>query len=185
MFSAVVQSLASDAATRKTQVRVDPRPLKADPSIVELAPSVARAAPDLVSVVQEPLADVPPEVVAARSRVLERLGIAAADMYTYAACPGMLETPPDQLQSRRPHASCPGEAFSSAVLGLPRPGGAYLPSSRIDERRQDGRRFWSVRVLTRHLEPVGASFVASDAVVERTPDGAWRVVKMVPVVVIE
>ena len=185
LLSVIVRHVAGDAAAHHVALRIDPRPLKADPAIVELAPRVALAAPGLVSAIADPLAEVSVEAVDERARVLERTGIPAMDVYAHPACPGMLEIPPDLREGGRTHPDCPTKAFTVAILGLPRPGGAYWPGSRVDERQQNGRDVWSVRMIQRHLQPAGVNMVASDVVVERTPAGIWRVVKVVPLLFVE
>lgn len=103
------------------------------------------------------------------------------EVYAHASCPGMLEVPPDLRETGKPHPACPAQAYTVAILGLPRRGGAYS----IDERQQGGDDIWSVRVIQRHLEPTGVNMVASDVVVERTSVSGWKVMKVVPLFVVE
>ena len=158
-------------------LRVDPRPLRADPKLVTLNSALARAVPDRVTASSSPLAEVPAEVIRRRSEVLERLGVRQTDALDRPACAGLV--PWDRRPSIR--EGCPKEGqIKVAILGVPRPGGAYPPSS-LDEREEGLRQgYWTVRVIEKLLGPQGATSTTSDFVFEENADGTgWRLVKRV------
>jgi len=180
VFSIVAARLASDAGA--AALRVDPRPLGADPSIVEATRRLAAAAPDLVATPDTVLAAVPGGIVQARRRALEQARIAPGDVLAYAECPGGLGPPAPPPTAR---AGCPPTAWTVAAAGLSRPGGAYLPGSRVDERAQASLGYRSVRVIRRELRPSGATQAAYDFVLAPDPPNGWRIMKGVPLVVAE
>jgi hypothetical protein len=182
VFAAVVMRMSENA--RGVPLRVDPRPLRPDPAIVELTPSVALAAPDLVAAVPQVLAPVSRRVVHRRSAALARLGVPEGNVFQFAGCPAVL-LPPELRESQGRREGCPAEAHATAIVGIPRPGGAYWPGSHVDNRAQAAEGIWSTRVIQRHLSPAGASATASDYVAQRVADGRWRIIGVVHLLVAE
>jgi hypothetical protein len=180
IFSAVVERLASDAGVRN--LRIDPRPLSSNPSIVELTARLAAAAPDFVATPETVLAAVPRSVVEERKNASRRMGVAADDVRAYPDCPGGLASP---VAPPTPLDGCPANEYVVAVIGLSRPGGAFLPGSRVDERGQATLGYRSVRVIRREFRPNGATQTAYDFVLAPEPPGSWRIVKIVPLVIAE
>lgn len=184
LFTAVVRYMHS--APGGYSLRVDPRPLRPDPSLVELAPSVSVAAPDLVTTPLDPLEPIPARVVARRSRAIARLRLGEADVFRHPRCPSLLVSGPPELNpNREPLPECPAISHRVAILAIPRPGGAHLPGVRSAQQPEHQAGVWSVRVIQRDLTPFGASASASDYVVARGANGRWRVIQVVPLVVIE
>ncbi len=182
LFAAAIQAIY-DGPDRDF-LRVDPRPLKADPEIVTLNSSLAKIVPDRVGADSTPLAHVSSEVVRRRLEVLRRLDVKRADALNRPPCAGTM-VPWDRRPSIR--EGCPEEGqIKIAILGLPRPGGAYWSQS-VDKREEGLRKgHWSVRVLEWVLGPEGSIGTASDFVFERTSDNtAWKLVERVPLFVIE
>jgi hypothetical protein len=171
LFAAVVTRMAADS--RGVPLRGDPRPLRPDPAIVELAPSIALAAPDLVAAVPQVLAPVSRRVVRRRSAALARLGVSEGNVFAFGVCPAVL-LPPDLRESRGRREECPADEFVVAIIGIPRPGGAYWPGSHVDNQAQAAEGVWSTRVIQRHLSPAGSSATASDSVAQRAAEGRWR-----------
>lgn len=162
VFLAVAQSVKQNAGP--LPIEIDPRPLRADPEVLEANAST--------------LAHVADGAVQARLSVLRRLGIPATDNATYRHCSGVLVGPPPPGQSDQ-RLNCPDRTFFVAAIGLPRAGGAYLPSGPIDEREAGLRTgHVAVRVLLTHLSPQGASMTAYDYVFKRD-FSAWSLVKRV------
>ncbi len=165
-------------------VRVDPRPLRADPTIVELTPALAQVVPEYVSTRTDPLAPVAPTDLARRVRVLEGLGLRQADISGYPRCPGLLLSgPPEIRQDGRPVTRCPPDEFKVVIVGLPRLGGAYWPGSGVDRRAEAPDGAWTLRVIERHLTPFGFSGAADDFVAHRDPQGRWRILMRVGLLV--
>jgi hypothetical protein len=67
-----------------------------------------------------------------------------------------------------------------AIVGLPRPGGAYAPFVKIDEREEGARLgHWVARAIEDHYTPEGWFREVSDYVVARRSKGkGWQVVKV-------
>ena len=80
-----------------------------------------------------------------------------------------------------------------AILGMPRPGGVYLPRPSFDERGKGHDRGWHVvRVIKEYISegneggiPPSRHFVAYDYVVEAAPGGGWVFVKKEPLFYLE
>lgn len=183
VFALVVQHLSTEDPRAGGSLRVDPRPLKPDPSIVELWPSLAKSIPDRVQAAPEPLAGMSPGVARRRSQVLARLNVSTTDAFAHPSCPGIL-LPPELQKNREPDRRCPKEVYTAAILSLPRPGGAYWPGN-LDQRDDGSHTTWTVRVIRRNLEPVGAGTTALDYVVDHTCEGNWQIRKVVPLVIME
>jgi hypothetical protein len=120
------------------------------------------------------LAEVPPSVVQSRSEVLRRLGVPEVDAVNMPGCAGALVPP----EFRPPGQNCPSKPILVAILGLPRPGGAYAPRY-VDERDEGARRgYWSIRVIQSFMGPKGSSETIYDYVVQRGDGGrGWKLVK--------
>jgi hypothetical protein len=80
---------------------------------------------------------------------------------------------------------CPKERFAVAAIGLPRRGGAYMPSTGVNERVIGaGRGEWAIRVLLTRLGPSGAATTIYDFVVRQEQE-KWILVKTVPLMFID
>ncbi len=196
LFAEVVRASAAASAS---PIRVDPRPLRtgmdakggewlggrADANDLALdSAGVAELVPlDMIKPDSASLANVPDEMVRQRSRVLSRMGLVETDAMEDSRCPGIM-LPPGR---KRDLTACPvAGQFTSVMLSMPRPGGAYWPG--VVDEREEGRRqgHWTIRVVERSMEPRGSSTVVVDYVVEPKLDRhGWVVVKRVPLFVIE
>lgn len=162
VFAAVVREIQRGSEP----VRVDPRPL-----VPEFAPTTP---------VADDLAQVPPEVVAARAAVLRRLGVQAADALEHARCAGSQglpppPPPPGRSRPRTPEAirareRCLRADYVSAIVGVPRFCGAPPESAAHPNGPQECR---TVRVFQSTL--VGYE-ISEFVLVRNPPDGAWTVV---------
>ena len=152
-------------------LRVDPWPLVADPTVTqvgELRRALASSA-----------------TVAARTNVLKELGVEVTDDATRGKCPGVLVPPATSDGAEDNKAACPRERVALAAFGLPRRGGAFLPSSRVNERDAGAARGeWAIRALVTRLGPGGASTTVYDLVV-RQEDGKWRLARTVALMFID
>lgn len=159
LFANVVESLAK-SATPLQPLRVDPRPLAGDPEIVSLF-----RLPESLQMGKGASAGSLAERVGtefeARRRVLANRGTRETDAFNDAKCPGaMLPSVGETLEERR--AYCPeGAGFYSAIVTMPRKGGAYVPG-RIDERAQTD--LFTVRAIVRLVSSSGSAESASDFV---------------------
>lgn len=197
LFAAVVR----EALAWSPLLRVDPRPLRSGINPARSDSVFARSGPETLMLdadaVQQlvPLAllqpdsnsfaRVPPEVIRARVAVLERLGVPQTDAVADARCrSGFL--PPAPGEPPRDFSGCPAEGqYRSAVFALPRPGGVYW--GKTDQRVKGLKKgYWTVRSTGRTMTPTGSSAGVAEYVVERTPGGiGWRMVEMVPVLVVD
>lgn len=180
LFAAVVRNLVEEG--RVVPVQIDPRPLRPDPALVEVSARVGAAVPDLVRPVSDPFVPNAGDVLRRRRTVLHRLGISQTDFGSFPSCPGGLVPP--EMRATVPPGTCPPRSMISAVIALARPGGAYLPRGR-DERASAPPDAWSVRVIRRDLGPKSAIASASDYVARRDSGGGWKIVAVVPLLVVE
>lgn len=181
-FAAVVRALSEQTQREKSRLKVDPRPLRADPEIMTLNRHVLEVAP-LDPVNQNPLAPAHGEILRRRVQVLNRLGAEQTDAFAGPRCPGVL-VPPEMAD----RSGCPKERMRLAILGLPRPGGAYRHRQQSAEAQEEERAkgLWAVRVLSHALYPEGSNWVAADYVIQRDPSTrAWRVVDVVMLFIAE
>lgn len=156
LFATLVREIYSGP---EDYLRVDPRPLQTDPTVM-----VARS---------QNLAEVPPSVVQSRSEVLRRIGVPEVDAVNMPSCAGALVP----LEFRPPGQTCPSKPILVAILGLPRPGGAYAPGY-VDEREEGAKQgYWSIRVIERSMDPKGSSTTISDYVVQLDDEKGWKLVK--------
>lgn len=170
LFAVVVAAIMDE--TEIEVVEVDPRPMQPDPAIVMPNRS------DL-----QPRAE---EMTERRSEVLGRIGIEAIDFLEPTRCPGKFSA---LAQVEFAWQECKHERLTlRAIMGLPRPGGMYLPGTRTDEREIGLERGWSaVRVIhdiriagVRGEYPPSRNIVAYDYIVERAAGGGWAFVKKEP-----
>lgn len=134
LFAAAVQAIAS------TPLRVDPRPFTYG--------WFAKA---------EDLASVAPEVIAQRTRILERLGIGTTDALADAKCHGLVPPPHSPL-------GCPATGmYYSAILGVP-------------EQTSEGV---VVRSYQRTMTPGGAADSMWEYLFRRDGRDGWAIVRRV------
>lgn len=119
----------------------------------------------LDSVNRNPLAQAHTEILRRRVQALNRLGVEETDAFAGPKCPGVMVPPPVD------RSGCPKESMRLAILGLPRPGGAYRHRQQSAEAQEEERAkgLWTVRVLTHDVYPQGSNWVAADYVIERDP----------------
>lgn len=180
-LAAVVRALLEQVEREKSRLKVDPRPLRADPEIMTLNRNVLEVAP-LDSVNRNPLADAQTEILRRRVQVLKRLGVEQTDAFAGPQCPGVMVPPPVD------RSGCPKEPMRLAILGPPRPGGAYRHRQQGAEAQEEERAkdLWAVRVLTHDVSPQGSNWVAADYVIQQDPSTrAWRVVDVVMLFIAE
>lgn len=165
-------------------LQVDSRPLRASSEIV--LPKASDLAP------------VSTAVIRGRVSVLERLGFEETDFLEPTGCPGSMGAFANPERARE---LCPQKDRSiiRAIVGLPRPGGAFWGgsylASRPDSARREGegaeRGLYAVRVVQEFLT-IGAGSIppsrhlkASDYVLRRSDDGNWTLVERVPLYIVE
>ena len=169
LFAVVVAAIADRP---DVVVEVDPRPLQPDPAIV--VPDGLDLQPHAAALTKR------------RSEMLRRMGIEEIDFLEPSRCPFLLAA---MAQQSRAWRECEHERTKlRAIIGLPRPGGIYLPGTRYDEREVGLDRGWRVvRVIHDHRYggveggvPPSRLIVAYDYVIEPAPDGGWAFVKKEP-----
>jgi hypothetical protein len=168
IFALVVKAAVAEAGV---PARVDPRPLRAESYITDAN--------------GETRARVSEGTIAARERVLRRLGVEVTDDPTRGKCPGALLIAPPGTPPFDMAALCPKEPQARLAIGLERRGVADVKMGRIEDRRtgvEPGD--WSVRVLLTWLTPRGATTTVYDFVFH-WDQGAWTFVKSVPLLAID
>lgn len=146
---------------------IDPRPLIADPAVL-----YAR---------DDTRAPASANEIASRRAVLHDLGIPeTSDNGGYGDCPGVMVPPPPPPGVDRKKVSCPPTRSFVVNVGLPRPGGAYLPPPGAIDEREIGRAkgYVAVRALVTSRGPEGVSKTAYDLVMARDSRD-WKLVKKV------
>jgi hypothetical protein len=146
---------------------IDPRPLIADPAVLDAYDKTR--------------APVSAKQIAARRAVLYDLGIPeTSDNGGYGDCPGVMVPPPPPPGVDRKKISCPPTRSFVVNVGLPRPGGAYLPPpGAIDERKIGlANGYVAVRALVTSRGPEGVSRTVYDFIMARD-SRRWRLVKNV------
>ena len=105
-------------------------------------------------------------IVAARRRALISRGIREGPIPRLADCP---QAPVIEGSL----ANCPAEDIEALVVGLPRPGGAYVPNGGYDER-ESGKALgeWSVRAIRVSAGKFGSNLSGLDVVVKEV-GGEW------------
>jgi hypothetical protein len=178
LFDAVVQQLVMEAS--KTELRIDPRPMKPDPTIVSLRPIGAAlgfgTAPDSIYDNSYPV------LQGSRSRALGRGSVRSTDATLTLQCPGVLRRSNPEIRDERAR-HCPRDTRYEALIALPRAGGPFIPGG-VDERATFGDGVFTVRVIVRTLGPQGVSESCDDRVF-RFIDGAWKLVVRRDLLVVE
>jgi hypothetical protein len=119
--------------------------------------------------------------LAARRAVLNDLGIPeTSDDGDYGDCPGVMVPPPPPPGIDHKKTGCPKFRSFVANIGLPRAGGAYLPSPGAIDEREIGKTkgYVAVRALITFRGPEGFSKTAYDFVMVRDAN-RWKLVKKV------
>lgn len=133
-------------------VRVDPRP------IATTAPSHFPTEADL-------LAD-PGDMEAARRELLGRLGLEARHAFPRLQCSGRYL--PEHLKEV---SGCPEAPFTQLIMGTPRPLENGGPAGAM-----------AIRFFSTYYLPDGATSMTGDVILRRTPEGNWKVLRVVPLV---
>lgn len=180
LFRATVLHLS--AIERMEPLHVDPRPLPADPDIVTFH-SLETVVPEWVR--GQAIIDQAGDslVIGKRIKVLAETGTPTTDAWKDAACPGVLIPPsPEILEWKR--RDCPSKEFLSAVIAVPRAGGAYWPDN-VDERNKHGAGTFTVRVITRSVSPDGSVEASYDYVYRCADSGECSLLEVKPLLIVE
>lgn len=111
VFAEVVKDLRSQAGA--TVLQIDPRPLVPDPALVAPVYSSADGA-----------------ILSRRRAVLKDNAVPRALRVELQNCPGGMVARPTSTRG------CPKQPETRAAIGMLRPGGAYFPGGRYDERER-------------------------------------------------
>jgi hypothetical protein len=148
---------------------VDPTPLPADPSIASIEPLV----PDRIRSASEArLSDA--ALSSRRTRELKSLRVDVASAWEADSCAkARLADLVDK--TRKPTRCFDDREVRVALIGIPRPGGPYLPRT-VDERSKFGGHVFSVRVIILELYKGASVQSASDFVFRQSGD-RWMFVE--------
>lgn len=146
------------------------------PAPVRVDPRAMSSSPRTIGPASRYLADVDPGKMAARRRVLKRLGIPSTNALDDEECYGALAYALSDSAERAELSKerCPSERFTSVMVGTPRAGGSCWPGIRRisndlkapceqrseEEIRATGK--WTVRVAQTNLGPQGSTGTVSD-----------------------
>jgi hypothetical protein len=167
----VVQLLANPA---EPELRIDPRPLRNDPRLASLR-GIHNVIPEEVPAPADadPLASIDPSAMRHRRDVLTRLKIRETDGLLEVSCPGVTIPPSDSVDWWRSR-KCPQTTHRTAMIALPRQGGALWPGNVNDSAKFTGRSVYSVRVIETVLSRQGSTERSLDYVFERIGPQSWQ-----------
>lgn len=161
-------------------LRIDPRPLPADPDIVSLH-SLQSIVPDRVRDLADTVSI--PAAGPARMSALHALAIDTTDAWEDAKCPGVMIPPSPDVRERK-RERCPSDAYNSAVIASPRPGGAFWPGN-LDERDKYPGRVFTIRVISRDVSPRGSVEASYDYVYRCTDTRRCDLLEIKPLLIVE
>lgn len=166
--------------------RVDPRLLPADPPVT-WAPSASGIRWPTSNDTVAPLSDANSErSLTLRTQAIEALGLRVGTITDHPQCEGsLIRGPIPASRDTVPDPRCPGEEYTTIVFALPRPVRTASVLGGADGSLDGAHTRWFVRFIRRSLGPLGSDALIGDIEMERDGAKRWRVVRYIPLIVIE
>lgn len=183
LFSLVIRTAVREVPGARW--RVDPRLLRADPPVT-WAPSVSGIGWQAPNDTVGPFSDASERSLTARTRAIEALGLRVGNITDHLACEGsLIRGPIARDRDTVPDPQCPGEEYTTIAFASPRPARAASALPGSGGAMHGAQTRWFVRFVRRSLGPLGSGALVGDIEMERNGAESWRVVRYIPLIVIE